>query len=278
MVALFDPKKISAISKKSQEPSFEKLEEAFFAAISYHAGKKKRCAVLFSGGLDSALIAYAVSKKIKKTELYCAGLPNAKVFENASRAASLLGLSIHEVIIEEEEIPLKLPKIAKIISSDNIMNLQIAVPLYFCMERIKEDKIKHVFSGQGADELFFGYDEFRRILQSKSYNELEAARLEKLQNIYKSNLNRDLAIARHFSLCLHLPFLESHFVSEALAFRAQENICGSDDLLRKRTLRFLAKRIGLADEICFARKSAIQYGSGISKKLKKLINTKYLHQ
>ncbi|MCX8189653.1 MAG: asparagine synthase-related protein [Candidatus Diapherotrites archaeon] len=261
----------------SKRPSIENLQLAFLSAISSQAINKKKCAVLFSGGLDSSLIAYAVSKKVKRTELYCVGLPNAKVFEKASKAASLLNLSLNTVIIDEERLHLLLPKIAKIISSENKMQLQIAVPFYFCMERIKEHNIKHVFSGQGADELFFGYDEFRRMLQSKSNDGLETARLDKLQKVCNLDIKRDLAIAKNFSLSLHFPFLESSFVFIALAFPPKENICGPNDFLRKHVLRKLAKKLGLPDEICYERKNAIQYGSGVSKRIKQLFNTKCLH-
>ncbi|MEM4662764.1 MAG: asparagine synthase-related protein [Candidatus Diapherotrites archaeon] len=258
-----------------KKASLFRLKKTFLASISANTKGVKRCAVLFSGGLDSSLIAYAISKKIKDVKLYCVGLEGAKVFEKASKASALLNLELKNIVMKEQTVLGSIGRISEIIKSNDKLQLQIAKPLYFCMRQIKSDDITTVFSGQGADELFFGYDEFRRLLEKKEINYLDELRFYKLTNLYKNNLNRDLAIANHFLLDLRFPYLEKNFMLEALAFKPNENIF-KNDLMRKRVLRRLAKLLGLPEELCLERKNAIQYGSGIAKLFSKAkISTKY---
>jgi len=130
-----------------------------------------------------------------------------------------------------------------------------------------------VFCGQGADELFFGYDEFRRLLESgKTYKELDLLRIKKIENLYDGNLRRDFALADYFGLDLKAPFLDKSFIIQALAFSAKQNVLSKNDFLRKRILRKLALVLKLQKEIAIEQKKAVQYDSGISKILKKVKN------
>ncbi len=255
------------------EPSFPALRKAFLESVEESVNGIERAAVLFSGGIDSSLIAKAISQRTPCT-LFSAGLKSSSASSFSSRAAKLLHLPLESVSVKEHDLPSLLDKAGEVISSADFLQLQIAVPEFIAMKAVKESGFKHVFSGQGADELFFGYDQFRRELEKgASFERLEHLRQQKLLNLWKDNLSRDLAIAKHFSLELKAPFLSPQFIKQALAFPAKENILSGNDVLRKRVLRKLAEQLSLPLEIAQRRKKAIQYDSGLSKELKKLLGT-----
>ena len=248
---------------------FQILKNALLTAVEVESSEINTAAVLFSGGIDSALIAELVSRKIS-VRLYVVGLRNSNAIQASEKAASLLNLPLTKVVANKKELFSALKKVKKIIKTDNFLQLSIALPEYFALKQIKRDKFKHVFCGQGADELFFGYDEFKRLLeQKKSYKALELLREKKLENLFEDNLKRDFAIAKHFKLTLIAPYLNKDFANAALLFSAKENVFSKKDFLRKRILRKLAKEF-IPEKIANVRKKAIQYDSAFAKELKKL--------
>ena len=256
-------------------PEIQALEKAFWKSISLNTKNLNEAAVLFSGGLDSAIIAKAVSGKVKNTVLFCAGIESSKDITEARKTAEKMKLRIVERIISEKEIPQALKTVKKLLSPlklDDSLNLQIAVSEFFAMQAVRQAGFKVAFMGQGADELFAGYDAFRKIVQEKGLKAVNAECEKFLQKASRIDLKRDKAIAMHFGLELRLPYCEKNFAKLALKIPAGEKIKSEKDFLRKHALRKLAKKIGVPKE-CYSRpKKAIQYGSGIGKKVKELIN------
>jgi asparagine synthase (glutamine-hydrolysing) len=257
--------------KAPPKPSFSALRESFLESVEENCSGVEKAAVLFSGGLDSSLVAKAVSERVQDTVLFSVALGGSPAFSSSREAAELLALPLEVVSVKEDALPGILSETGKIILSRNFLQLQIAVPEFIAMGAASEKGFRHVFCGQGADELFFGYDEFRRVLEKNpSFEQLAQLRREKLLGLWQDNLSRDFAVAEHFALELKAPFLGPSFVQQALAFQAGENILSGKDFLRKRVLRRLAEELSLPGEIAWKRKKAIQYDSGISRRLKKL--------
>ena len=148
------------------------------------------------------------------------------------------------------------------------MHLQIALPIYFAMQGAKKAGFTHIFTGMGADELFLGYDYFRRAFNGKNTAAIKKLQKEKLASFWKTDFKRDTLLADALSLHLHTPFLFPAFMRAALALPVKQNLHGKNDALRKHALRKLALSFGILKEIAFKRKKAVQYDSGVSKAFK----------
>lgn len=271
-------KKANTIMRKPKKSlgknNFEwQLEKAFWKSISQNTKDLNEAAVLFSAGIDSALIAKAVSKRAKNTVLFCAGIEGSRDLETARKTAEEMKLKLVERIVSEKEIKQAIPEVKAILSKlklDDALNLQIAVSEFFAMQAVKKTGIKIVFMGQGADELFAGYDAFRKIVREKGLKAVNAECKKFLEKASKIDLKRDKAIAKHFGLELRLPYCDKEFAKAALRIPACEKIKSENDLLRKHALRKLAKKLKVPED-CYSRpKKAMQYGSGIGKKIKKV--------
>ena len=227
--------------------------------------------MLFSGGVDSSLVAKAIAEKIPDTLCFVVGLKNSKDVGFAEKAAMELKLNLKKIIIMESDVPAYIEKTSKVIGTADSLQLQIGVPEFIALEAVQKEGFKFVFSGQGADELFCGYHEFRKILGEKGFDGVEKEILKKLDEMPKRNLARENALYNHFGLVAKYPLMEKKFIEISLKIPAKEKILSENDLLRKRIFRKFAEKNGIFPEICNRKKTAIQYGSGLSNEIKKIL-------
>ncbi len=256
------------LSRVPRGHSLSALERAFDESIARSARGLEKAAVLFSGGVDSSLIASALSG-FTEVKLYCSGMVDSPVLGRAEKSSGLLGLPLEITSIERGEIPLLAETVSGAIASRSILQLQIALPAFCALRAVKRDSFHAIFSGQGADELFAGYVEFLSVLEQGGYSAVEEKIREKLLGFYERNACRETALARFFGLEPKTPFLDRAFMLQALAFPAEEKIFFPGDALRKHPLRELARRKGLPEEICSMEKKAIQFDAGIAGEVKK---------
>ena len=246
----------------------DNLEKEFWKSIGQETKGLKNAAVLFSGGLDSAIIAKAVSFEVPETMLFCTGTEGSKDLEIAKQSAKEMELGFFAKTTGKQEILEALKQVEKILKSKSLaqpINLQIGVSEFIAMKAVKEQGFETVFMGQGADELFAGYDNFRKIFAENGIEAVNEECIRVLKKAEKVDLKRDRLIAEYFGLELRLPFCSKDFVSMALKIPAREKIKSSQDFVRKHALRMLAERIGVPEISRKRAKKAIQYGSGIGK-------------
>ncbi len=236
--------------------------EALFNAIERVVKKRiyNPCALAFSGGLDSSLLA-ALNRE---AELYSVGMAGSHDVRQTKRAADLLGsnnkLHLHELTMEEVESAL--PDIMRATESSDPLKVSIATPLFFASKDAHNDGIRVMLSGQGADELFAGYKRY----ESMNFNELESALRNDLDNIAANNLERDDAVTMANAVELRVPYLDKEVVELALRIAPQLKIHNG---VRKYILRLAAAKL-LPEELTWKEKKAAQYSSGVYSALEKL--------
>ncbi len=251
--------------------SFNELKGAFGHSIELNTKSTDKAAVLFSGGVDSALIAKAVSQKVEKSVLYSVGLEEAKDIKAATEVAKQLNSPLVKRIVEKGEIEKYIEETKEVIKNNDCFQLQIAVPEFIVAEKIKADGLRTVFSGQGSDELFCGYNFFKAVLRKGGYKGVQEKIWQKLENLWEHDLYREQAIAKHFGLEFKTPFLDELFVRKAVSYPAEEKILSPEDDLRKHPIRKLAKELWLPEKVCLRPKKALQYGSGLGKEISRLV-------
>lgn len=233
---------------------FKALEEA----VKKHYYKP--CAIAFSGGLDSSLLAALCNDP----ELYSVAMAGSHDIRQTIKAAELIGfkdkLHLHE--LTGDELETAIPFVIRTIGSTDPLKVSIALPLYVASKDAHMDGIRVILSGQGADELFAGYKRY----ESMNYLELESALKRDLDNIADNNLERDDAVTMANSVELRVPYLDRKVVELALRIAPELKICKG---IRKYILRRAAKEI-LPDELVWKEKKAAQYSSGVYSGMEKL--------
>jgi asparagine synthase (glutamine-hydrolysing) len=126
-------------------------------------------------------------------------------------------------------------------------------------------------SGTGADELFAGYNRYERILSTGGYQKLHEALHHDVQNLWHHDLLRDSMIANGYDVELQLPYLDTEFVNFCLSIPTEFKLKKPEEgFIRKFILKSVGKKLGLTDEIVNIPKTAMQYGSGSAKALKRI--------
>lgn len=259
--------------RKPEKISYESLKEELKTNITNAVNKRIRnldkVALLFSAGVDSTLIAELLKKAGIDTTLYTIGTENSQDMKFAKQAAQELGLPLKYEVINREIVEENFLKTIEIIEDTNLMKVGVGMTIYLTSKLAKKDNQKVILSGQGADELFAGYNRYKN-----KYNQPEELTREltyDLNNMYHVNLERDDKATMANSMELRVPYLDKHVIKTASKVPTGYMLKSDNDNLRKHILRDAAYELGVPEYIAYRPKKAAQYGTGIDKIIRKKI-------
>ena len=224
-----------------------------------------RFGILFSGGIDSSLVALLSKKLSAKPVLYTAALELAgfesKDAEAAKKVAAELDLPLKVNHIHLNDVEKYLKKVIPLLKSTDVVQVGVALTVYAAAELAAKDGIKLMLAGAGSDELFGGYSRFRKSTDINA--DCRAAFLK----MKKTDLKRDELMLSVLGISLNSPFLDEKLIDFALALPKEEKL---SETQTKIILRGLAEKLGLPKELALRKKLAAQYGSGFDKAIEKL--------
>jgi asparagine synthase (glutamine-hydrolysing) len=269
----FKPVKTLAYSKTkpiTMLEAAEKLQKLLEQSVRRRVSGAKEVAVAFSGGLDSSVIAFLAAKCGANVHLIHVSLENHPETEEAKKAADELKLPLQVCLFREAEVEMVLPKVVQLIEEPDPVNASIGVPFYWTAEKTAEAGFRVLLAGQGADELFGGYQRYISEYLSQGKEKVRRAMFNDVVNIHESNIERDVKICNFHDVELRLPFASYEIAKFALSLPIELKIEKKVDSLRKLVLRKVARNMGLPASIAEKPKKAVQYSTGINDALKKL--------
>lgn len=213
--------------------------------------------VLFSGGLDSTLLAALVhrfSPAGADANYVTIGIEGAKDLALAASAAGLLGLHHTPVTITPEKALDAVSAVARLLRTDDPVLVGFSVPLWLAA---KSTTLPVLLSGQGADELFGGYARYATMDDAELRNSLRSD----VDRFLMDGAERDRTLAAVHRKELRMPYIDPMVVDIARAVPARRKVAA--DGTRKAILREVARSLGLPEELAARPKKAAQYGSGI---------------
>jgi len=131
------------------------------AAVERHLMSDVPLGVFLSGGIDSSALAALVARAADAPiQTFAVGFADREANElpYARLAAAHVGAKHHEVTVAPTEFFRALPHL--LWHEDEPIAFPSSVPLYF-VARLARDHVKVVLTGEGADELFLGYNRYR---------------------------------------------------------------------------------------------------------------------
>ena len=200
-------------------------------------------ALFLSGGIDSSILLAILLHLKKKTifKVVSVGFKNSSDLLNAQKLCNQLGIQLESVIINRDDIEQALRVIVPLLKSRtgtiNVIDVSIALPVYFASQKAKKLGCKIALTGQGADELFIGYNKYfekdlalnRRLMLEKINNDII--------HIASQNLERDDLVSMYFSIELRFPYLDMRLIKWIsrldLSILINENNSNRKDLLSK---------------------------------------------
>jgi asparagine synthase (glutamine-hydrolysing) len=248
----------------------EALKKLLERSVQRRVSGLKEVAVAFSGGLDSSVVAYLASKCPVDVHLVHVSLENRPETEEAKKAADALNLPLQFSLFREADVEKVLSKVVELIEEPDPVKASIGVPFYWAAEKTAVAGFKVLLAGQGADELFGGYQRYVNEYLQHGAEAVRKTMFDDVVGINESNLERDMKICGFHDVELRLPFASYSLAEFAVALPVELKIEREAGSLRKLVLRKTAENMGLPASITEKPKKAVQYATGINGVVKKL--------
>lgn len=252
---------INVDDDKEIDETAEEIKELFLESVSKRIPEDKEVALLFSGGVDSTMVAAALQELDVDFTAYTSGIQHGNVeaprdLEWAQNIAGEMNIQLefHESDLEEVEDSLEL--ITGWISSSSVVKNGVALPFHLSLKQAEE---KVVMSGLGSEQLYAGYHRQQGYLNKEC--------LSGLRGIFEKDLYRDNVVSLRNGCELRVPFLDQKLIKHALEipekFKVKEDY-------RKYVLRKAAEKLGVPEKVAWRGKTAAQYGSNFDKAISRL--------
>jgi len=232
-----------------------KLKNRLYEAVP----KNDQMGLLFSGGLDSAVIA-AINPCCKAINVSLESY-GEDIF-HASYLAKVLGLDYFQKRVEISEAIDVIPKVIKILKTfDPALPNDMVV--YFGLEKAKEMGVNHILAGDGSDELFAGYAFMRAMPDLGAY----------IKKISGTMLFSSNELADFFGIKIGQPFLDKQIIDLALEMPCDLKIKEDDKGVWGKWILRKAFEGVLPEKIAWQRKRPLEKGSGMEK-IREIVSSK----
>src|SRR3954470_534214 len=184
--------------------------------------------VFLSGGLDSSLVAAVAARWCQRhdqtLQTFAVGTEGSSDILAARAVAEFLGTDHKEHVYTADEAWDVLPRVVSSIESFDPALVRSAVA-NFLLAEFTARSVKVVLTGEGADELFAGYeyyDDFR------DEGALQDELVRSVESLHSLNLQRCDRVTMAHGLEARVPFLDTHMIELSLALPETAKIPGED--------------------------------------------------
>src|SRR3954470_17362579 len=240
-------------------PSRDDVREVLVRSVKRQLMGDVPVGVFLSGGLDSTLVAAIAATTLpegEKLQTFAVGAEGSSDVEAARQAAEFLGSEHRERIYTQDEALAAVPHVVRAIEHFDPSLVRSAVPNYLLAEMTAEH-VKVVRTGEGADELFAGYEYLREYTGDGQLHDEIVRTVEGLHNL---NLQRADRVTMAHGLEARVPFLDRNVIAMAMRLPAEAKLAETDEP-EKRLLRE-AFEGWLPDELLWREKEQFGDGSG----------------
>lgn len=252
------------------EKAAKRLQTLLLESTRKRVSDLENVAVAFSGGLDSSLVAVLAERCGINVQLISVGLENQLEVKFAETAAETLKLPLHLQTYTVKDVEPALPKVLWLIEEPDLVKASIAIPFYWTAENASKLGYPVLLAGQGADELFGGYQRYLKEYEQFGVEAVQKTMYRDVETSYEKNFQRDNQACSFHKVELRLPFVDRDVVQFSLSLPPSLKIESAEDRLRKRVLRQVAQNLGMPLFIVNKTKKAIQYATGVNKAIKRL--------
>ncbi|MFQ5835113.1 MAG: asparagine synthetase B family protein [bacterium] len=252
------------------EEALQAIKKAFYRSLRKRLRGCSQVGVLFSGGIDSLMVAFASKYYGVKTTCYTAGRETSPDIRWAKEAAESLGLNIHVRRLSLSDIETILPKVIRTIEDWSLNQVEVSVPMYAALYAAKDMGERIILTGQGADELFGGYSWYPAVVEKDGYEKFVKYSTEDTELLFKECLEREDKVAMAHSMELRVPFLDPELVRCAFRVSPKLKVHPAKDRFGKHILRRLAVRMGIPRRFAYRPKEAAQHGAKIHGAIEEL--------
>lgn len=246
------------------QEAMQLVRDALTTAVRSHLMADVPVGAFLSGGLDSSLLAMLAARDVPELHTFAVGMEGAEDLAAAETVARAIGSQHHTFELTPALIAEAIEPVVLALESYDAALVRSAVPTWFVAGRAAAtrtktgERIKVVLTGEGADELFAGYD----YLAAFRGGELEDELSRLLGSLHHLNLQRVDRMTMTHSLEARVPFLSTDFVEKVMSIHPRLRETGAYG--HAKGLLRTAFEGTLPPEILWRRKTEFAQGSSVS--------------
>ena len=212
----WDPFSFQIDFEMTESEASSELEKLLIESVEYRKVSDVEVGLFLSGGLDSSLIG-KLMKADSQTKLKGFNIDYEEHFDGYEGEASEAEYASSNIDIELIKEKIAYGDFKSLLNNysnyqDDLNGDEVGIPLYFLGKSARSKGITVVQVGEGADELFYGYEHWLRYLKLNKY----------IKPIMKSN-SRVSSFSNHRSnLMSNIIFNRTSFAGGALGFNLTE--------------------------------------------------------
>ena len=190
------------------------IKKLFDEAVKKRVQTDLPIAVLLSGGIDSSLILKYALKYHPNVTAFCVGEKNSEDLFYARNIANNFGVKLKTFDPKNIDIKNELEKfiyVGETFEPNHINTLGLS---YYISKVIHDNGIKIALAGEGSDEIFAGYSEFKSIKDKK---ELQSQLLRYINLLHRTQLQRVDRTSMAHQVEVRVPFLDKKLVEYAMS-------------------------------------------------------------
>ena len=210
--------------------------------------------VAFSGGLDSSILAKIQNKKkINGVTIIAKDFVGTDL-SYSQIIAKHIGIPLELTYVEIKDMLNAVSETIKILENFNDIEIRNSIVAYLYLSKLKEKNVSQVITGDGADEIFAGYNFLIKKESDEIKNELN--RMKKIMHFPSQK------IAEALDITVETPFTNQEIIEKAdtlpidLLVNKKDNTVFGKWILRK------AFENDLPNSVIWRQKTPMQDGSG----------------
>lgn len=224
---------------ETPETLARELRRCLGIAVEKHIGEGPVGSWL-SGGLDSSLIAALARPYVPTLHTFAVGTKGAPDLRFAREVATFIRSDHHEIVVTLEDMLAALPEVIYFLESFDALLVRSSITNYLAARRAA-GYVPAVFSGEGGDELFAGYEYLKAVPLEHLAEEL----IDITGRLHNTALQRVDRCAAAHGCVAYVPFLEPEVVYYALRIPVEFKLQGGVEkwILRQAAAGLLPKSV-----------------------------------
>jgi asparagine synthase (glutamine-hydrolysing) len=251
----------------SEDEAKSELRRLISQSVRRHMETDLHVAVFLSGGIDSSIILFeAAEVRRRNVTAFCVGTPGCEDLRHAQKVAGELGVELRHVPIEQKTMVDNIPRAIAIIESFEPNHIRagttgIALADFVSRER---ENFRVALVGEGADELFGGYEEFPDAIKSGLPDEYVRGLFRRfIYELHKTQLQRVDRTTMAYGIEARVPYLDIDLARFAMSLPTELKLGVKDGKVWSKYILRQAYSGDLPEEIVWRRKVPMGEGAGV---------------
>ena len=215
-----------------------------------------------SGGVDSSAIAALARPHVRKLHSFVSGVEGAPDLDYGMQMAEFLGTEHHALIVTLDDLLAALPEVIYHLESFDALLVRSSITNYLTSKMVS-DYVGVVYSGEGGDELFAGYDYIKSLPVDKIPEECE----DIVMRLHNTALQRVDRSAQAHGVVPFVPFTDMEVVEYALSIPPEYKVYRGNGAPVEKWILRKAVEDAVPDPVLWRPKAKFWQGAGVEELL-----------